>query len=333
MTRDDVRLDIVRVEYPRILLWASALVVLLSALTWLEEPEAPVTLHIVDAVTALTLALLGLTLLRQSLPGVLLPWTYAAAASTVLATLALQMHLTQDPIVMVYLAITLTAVGPTILYWIPFLVAAGIGLVSVTVVLLRWEPGHPGEWVLAAVAALLVGVVLLRTRLRSIGALADANDRVRQLAVTDELTGLLNRHGLQAQLPRLVALAHRADEPVFVLFVDIDGLKVANDRHGHAFGDDVIEAASRSLLASVRGGDLVARWGGDELVVVGMGSHPAPEDFAHRLDEQVTATGIDRHRWPGHLSVGFAQSGVPVTSVDELIERADADMYGRRGNR
>ena len=88
--------------------------------------------------------------------------------------------------------------------------------------------------------------------------------------------------------------------PIFAIFVDIDGLKLANDRHGHAFGDEVIEVAGHAVLASVRGGDLVARYGGDEIVVVGIGQHPDPEAFSRRLDEHVTASGIDRARWPGH---------------------------------
>jgi hypothetical protein len=67
--------------------------------------------------------------------------------------------------------------------------------------------------------------------------------------------------------------------------------------------------------------------------VVGIGHHPDPGDFARRLDQQVTATGIDRSRWPGHLSVGFAEAPADGVSVDDLIEVADADMYGRRGAR
>lgn len=253
--------------------------------------------------------------------------------TTLIVTLAYQAHLDQKTIGMVYITIALTALGPTILFWIPFLVSSLISLTAVWIVVIGWAPGHPVEWLLVSLAAVLVGVVLLRARLRSIEAVARANELVRQLAVTDELTGLLNRHGLQAQLPRLVAIAARAEEPVFALFVDIDGLKVANDRHGHAFGDEVIESASQALLASVRGGDLVARWGGDELLVIGIGHHPEPADFARRLDQQVTSTGVDRARWPGHLSVGMAETSTVDANIDDLIEAADADMYRRRGTR
>ena len=120
---------------------------------------------------------------------------------------------------------------------------------------------------------------------------------------------------------------------MFAIFIDIDGLKLANDRHGHAFGDEVIGVAGHAVLASVRGGDLVARYGGDEIVVVGIGHHPDPDAFSRRLDEHVTASGIDRSKWPGHLSAGFAAGNPADVSADDLIHQADADMYGRRGAR
>jgi diguanylate cyclase (GGDEF)-like protein len=333
MHRDEVRLDIARAEYPRILIWTGGLLVILSLLTYLEEPEAPGALHVLDAIAALVLVTLGFVMLRFHPPGAAMPWLFGAGAAFLILSLLYQVVIDQKPVTLVYLTIVLTAIGPTILAWAPFVVVSLIGIAGIGAVVGTWEPGHPGEWLLVCVAALFVSGVLMRTRLRSIDALADASDLARRLAVTDELTGLLNRHGLQAQLPRVTAMAGRFDSTVFALFIDIDGLKVANDQHGHAFGDDVIEVAGHAVLASVRGGDLVARYGGDEIVVVGIGHHPDPDGFARRLDEHVTASGIDRVKWPGHLSVGFAQGDPTDVSVDELIQRADADMYGRRGAR
>lgn len=284
MHRDQVRLDIVRQEYPRVLLWTGGLLLIISLLTYLEEPEAPFSLHVIDAIAAAVLLAVGVVMTQVTLPGRLLPWLFATAAAFLLAALLDQVSINGAPIEFVYVAIVLTAMGLTILSWTPFVTVSVLGL-------------------------------------------------ARRLAVTDELTGLLNRHGLQAQIPRLVAMSSRLDNTVFAVFVDIDGLKLANDRHGHAFGDEVIEVAGHAVLASVRGGDLVARYGGDEIVVVGIGRNPDPEAFARRLDEHVTASGIDRVKWPGHLSAGFAAGDPADVSVDELIHRADADMYGRRGAR
>ncbi len=333
MHRDEVRLGIARMEYPRVLLWTGGLLLVLSFLTYLEEPEAPFSLHVIDAIAALVLLTVGVVMTQTTLPGRLLPWLYAAAAVFLLAALLHQVTIEQKPIGFVYVVIVLTAVGPTMLSWAPFVTVSLLGLVGVFLVVTTWEPGHPAEWMLVSVAALLASGVLLRMRLKSLDALADASELAQRLAVTDELTGLLNRHGLQAQIPRLVAMAGRLDSTMFAVFVDIDGLKLANDRHGHAFGDEVIEVAGHAVLASVRGGDLVARYGGDEIVVVGIGRRPDPAAFARRLDEHVTASGIDRLKWPGHLSAGFSDGDPSEIPADELIHQADADMYGRRGAR
>lgn len=330
-SRASVREDISRVEYPRILLWSGALIALLSVLTYLEEPEAPLTLHVLDGTAALVLLTLGWLLQTVRLPSGLLPWLFTAAVMTVVSSLLYQVSIDQKAVGLAYVAVVLTAFGPTTLYWIPFLAGTSFSMVAVSLVVTNWLPAHPTEWQLLVLGAALVSAVLLRTRLRSIDALADATALAKQLAVTDELTGLLNRHGLNAQLPRLTAMAARLEQPLFVVFIDIDGLKRANDRHGHAFGDEVIQISGQAVLASARGGDLVARWGGDELVVVGLGQHPDPAAYARRIDEHVAASGIDRERWPGHLSVGFAQGAAPDTSIDALIEQADADMYRRRG--
>ena len=119
------------------------------------------------------------------------------------------MIIEQEPIGFVYVIIVLTAFGPTILSWAPFITVSLLAIAGVWVVVTTWDPGHPGEWLIVSVAALLASSVLLRMRLRSLDALADASDLAQRLAVTDELTGLLNRHGLQAQIPRLVAMSGR----------------------------------------------------------------------------------------------------------------------------
>jgi diguanylate cyclase len=333
MHRDEVRLRIARREYPRVLLWTGGLLLVLSLLTYLEEPEGAFSMHVIDAIAAAVLLAVGVVMTQVALPDRLLPWLFAVAVAFLLMALLYQVEIEQKPIGFVYVTIVLTALGPTIMNWAAFAAVSFVGLGGVLLVVTSWKPGHPTEWVIVSLAAVLVGGVLLRTRLRSIDDLADASELARRLAVTDELTGLLNRHGLQAQIPRLVAMAGRLDGTMFAIFVDIDGLKLANDRHGHSFGDEVIEAAGHAVLASVRGGDLVARYGGDEIVVVGIGHHPDPEAFARRLDEHVTASGIDRAKWPGHLSAGFAEGDPADVSTGELIHQADADMYGRRGAR
>lgn len=327
--RDRIRLRIAGSQYPVLLISSAILIVVLSLLNWWEEPEGAVSLHLLDGAAALLMLVLGLVLLRAPVPDAVKPWLFVAGMTGLAGSLLYQAYLVNHEVVMTYLVIVLTALGPMTLYWVPFLAASAASLVMVTLTVTNWPSGHPTEWQLAACAAVIVSAVLMRMRLSAIDDLADVTARAEHLAVTDELTGLLNRHGLQQQLPRLTAMATRLDKPMFAVFVDIDGLKAANDRHGHGFGDEVIQLSGQALQASVRGGDLVARWGGDELVVVGIGEPPSPDAFTERLDAQVGATGIDRERWPGHLSAGYAH-GPATSDVDDLIQEADHDMYRRR---
>ncbi len=333
MHRDEVRLGIARNEGARIMLWASALLIGLSLVNLVSTPDQLVASHVIDAGIAIVLILTGLAIRREAVTPTAVPWLFAAAVTLAQVGFSVEMYIEGNPVIFAYLAIVMTAFGPTVLAWRPVIVGSTVMLAAVIVVVLTWEAGRAAELIVATVAALSIGAMLLFGRLRSIDALADATELARQLAVTDELTDLLNRHGLQARVGVLTAMAARLDTPIFAVFVDIDGLKVANDRYGHVFGDEVITTAARALQDSVRGGDLVARWGGDELVVVGLGRHPDPEDFILRLDEHVSAGGIDRAKWPGSLSAGFAYGNAEHVSIDELIEQADSDMYRRRGAR
>ena len=335
MHRDEVRLQIARLEIPPVLLGAGALVLAISVVTLLQETSHLLSIHLLDACCALVLFAIAVVIRRTRIPSTAVPWLFVLAAVALQLTFLYEGYLEPDPITFAYLVIVMTAFGPVTLDWRAFATAAAAMMIGVTVYAVATPGGRGAESFTVALTALLVGAMLLLTRLRSIYGLADAQDLAQQLATTDELTGLLNRHGLQAQLGRMTSMARRMDKGLFAVFVDIDGLKAANDRHGHGFGDEVIEAAASAVLASVRAGDLVARWGGDEIVVLGIGAHPDPAAFADRLEQNVAAIGIDRDRWPGHLSVGFAEADASAEAdgVEQLIERADFDMYGRRKSR
>jgi diguanylate cyclase (GGDEF)-like protein len=97
-------------------------------------------------------------------------------------------------------------------------------------------------------------------------------ERIRQLenlALTDELTGLLNRRGFTQALQRELSLARR-DKTVggFLVMVDLDGFKSINDLWGHSAGDDYLQAVAHALLSEVRSSDIVARIGGDEFAIL-----------------------------------------------------------------
>jgi diguanylate cyclase (GGDEF)-like protein len=146
------------------------------------------------------------------------------------------------------------------------------------------------------------------------------NDELARQALTDPLTGVANREGLDR------ALAALGECDVVLAFCDIDGFKVVNDVHGHATGDEVLRATANALVAAVRLGDVVARVGGDEFVVVVVDAKPADADtLADRLLEAVSQA-----RKPNGVgataSIGISRIG-PATNAAGLRAVADAAMY------
>jgi diguanylate cyclase (GGDEF)-like protein len=151
---------------------------------------------------------------------------------------------------------------------------------------------------------------------------------LRDLSLTDELTGLYNRRGFLALSEQQARLARRRGEQLLLLFADMDGLKRINDEHGHDEGSRAIAAAGEVLRRAFRDSDVLARLGGDEFVaLVADPSGKGPEFFIERLSE-----GLRRHNeraatpYTVSLSVGAARLDGAV-GVEEAVARADELMY------
>ncbi len=157
--------------------------------------------------------------------------------------------------------------------------------------------------------------------------------RLEHAAMHDEITNLPNRRSLE-ELAALSDLSHAA-----VIFIDLDGFKAVNDRLGHEIGDAVLREVARRLQANVRDTDVVARYGGDEFVVVCDVDTQGAVEIAERLRTAVEQEyGFLTESLPIGASIGIAQSdaGWRAASVDHLIRRADQAMYAAKnsgGNR
>jgi diguanylate cyclase (GGDEF)-like protein/PAS domain S-box-containing protein len=158
-----------------------------------------------------------------------------------------------------------------------------------------------------------------------------ATDVLALRARSDPLTGLANRTALFAELEGSV----RASEPVTVVFCDLDGFKAVNDTHGHGAGDQVLRAVARRIRHAARAGDLPARIGGDEFVVLvraaldERGQGEIVERYRSAIAQPVY---VDGARFELAVSVGVAVAGAG-DSADDVLRTADQRMYAdkRRG--
>jgi diguanylate cyclase (GGDEF)-like protein len=331
--RTAFRLAQAKQEAPRALLWTGLLILALSVLQVVIEGRGIRTgfwLH--AGSVAVFLACAWLTF-RPGFPPALTPWAIVVSAYSMIAALQLEVVLDPTALGMAYVLLAMLAYGPFTLSGVAMAVSAvpvSLGFVAAA---WAWDPDQVGPWLVAGVAALALGAVLLRVRIRSIDELGDLTEAQRALATRDPLTGILNRRGVEERVGDLMAIARRHGTPVSVTFVDVDGLKSANDSYGHDFGDEVIVAVARALRALLRESDIVGRWGGDEFIVVGLGEAVSSSVLEERLLQRFTADGLDLSRWPGQVSIGSATSSSTEDGFADLVLDADVEMYRRRGER
>jgi len=148
--------------------------------------------------------------------------------------------------------------------------------------------------------------------------------RIEEMASTDKLTGLLNRHAFTILIGKLLAEYRREPRPIAMLIVDIDHFKLINDRHGHLVGDAVLACVAHLLQEGLRTSDLAVRWGGEEFLLVLKGCDRAE---GQRIAENLRAN-VAKAQLPASVtvSIGIAQFASGETP-DQTVNRADAALY------
>jgi len=170
------------------------------------------------------------------------------------------------------------------------------------------------------------------------GELARAYARIAELearADVDPLLDILNRRGFERELTRAISYVARYGSPAVLMFIDLDGFKAVNDRHGHAAGDALLQAIARELTAHVRASDVVGRLGGDEFGVI-MWNVEASLAGAkgHELERLIEAAAA--REIGAALSVGASAGLVAIeehATPAALIDAADKAMYARKRER
>lgn len=153
---------------------------------------------------------------------------------------------------------------------------------------------------------------------------------LERLATTDHLTGLLNRRAFLDATEREIRRAHRYGQPLALIMLDVDHFKRINDGHGHPAGDEVLRRIAATCRGMLRDGDLMGRLGGEEFAIT-LVQPPlqVASAVAERLRKAVSELGIEfgGERLAVTISLGIAEVGEGITSLDHLISRADACLY------
>jgi diguanylate cyclase (GGDEF)-like protein len=158
-------------------------------------------------------------------------------------------------------------------------------------------------------------------------------EKLRELSLVDELTGLNNRRGFMLLAEQQLLTAERMKQSALLLFADLDGLKRINDSLGHPEGDRALIDTAGLLKKTFRNSDILGRLGGDEFVVLAIDtSEDASETILARLQDYLNIHNLQENR-PYQLSISAGVTrfdpDVPCT-LDELLERGDKAMYEQK---
>jgi diguanylate cyclase (GGDEF)-like protein len=164
-------------------------------------------------------------------------------------------------------------------------------------------------------------------------ALTALNAQLEKLALTDALTGLLNRRAFMDLVTREIAHSRRQHRPLAVLMCDLDHFKSVNDRYGHPAGDLVLQHAAAITKAVIRASDTLVRYGGEEFVILAPDTDQVGAlDLAERIRQALGSAAIETDRSIVNITASF---GVTVLCADDenpeqLIRRADEALYSAK---
>lgn len=163
----------------------------------------------------------------------------------------------------------------------------------------------------------------------AVAAFQDVRELQRHV-MRDALTGLVNRASVQQTYRRDRMVGDRSGRPIAIAIIDIDHFKSINDRHGHATGDRVLQLAASTIASSLRGSDVVARWGGEEFVVIlpDADAAGAVRAIEHALAavRKLELTGVDGEAFGVTFSAGVVVTR-PGEPLEQAVHRADAALY------
>jgi diguanylate cyclase (GGDEF)-like protein len=164
--------------------------------------------------------------------------------------------------------------------------------------------------------------------LRDLAGMVESEIATLQLAASDPLTGLSNRRGFELSATMLLEVCRHRGIKATLLFFDLDDFKSINDTYGHEEGDEALKQFAKHLQSTFRNSDIVARYGGDEFVVL-LANAGDPSLALGRLQQDLLSRNLHpTTRYPLNVAIGSAVfDGAENDTLSELLERADKAMY------
>jgi diguanylate cyclase (GGDEF)-like protein/PAS domain S-box-containing protein len=160
--------------------------------------------------------------------------------------------------------------------------------------------------------------------------------RLKEVSITDELTGLLNRRGFMGQAERQLSIADRLEGKIYLFYADLDNLKIINDQLGHNIGDQALGETADILRRTFRQADIISRIGGDEFAVLLTTRQKEDEHVVTaRFEEEIKAANRANNR-PYEIKVSFGivkHNQSASHTIEELLRQADALMYQHKNKR
>lgn len=201
----------------------------------------------------------------------------------------------------------------------------------------QWYQAIIATWLVAALLFLAVRIVGLNRELRrrkvreleliEINGLLDTRSRqLEEMARTDPLTGVFNRQGIEEAIKVGLTEWRHSRKPLSIIMLDVDFFKQINDTHGHSVGDRVLAGLSELMQNNIRQDELLARWGGEEFVLV---CRNAPLKQAGKLAEKLR-TLVEGHRFENDINVSISigvATLIDGETLDQLFVRADEALY------
>ena len=325
------------------LLMAFSALMFLAVVGLGDAPLGPVVAWTVLSLGGLMLSFIAIRSgwsLRFEDPAMTLPqMVYAIASGAAAYAMAGPMRGAAFPVLMVILMFGMFQLRPRAVRAVGLYALILFGAVMALMTWQRPEVYAPAVELVhfLMLATMLPAFALLAARLsrlrersrRQRDDLAQALERIQELATRDELTGLINRRHMAEMLEHERQRCARSGSGFCLAVIDVDHFKLINDRHGHAAGDAVLHQFALEALGAIRSGDVLARWGGEEFVLLLADSHlPPARGGVERLRQRIEAATL-LNSDPAlrvTVSIGLTEY-IAGEAISEALARADRALY------